>query len=107
MIRQEIDLLLRTLFPLNRSLTGDGNRQTLSYIKEILPIKILELKSGEAVFDWEIPPEWNCKEAWIKNQKGEKIVDFANCNVHLMGYSVPVENCMSFVEELLHSSSYP
>ena len=83
--------LAKKLWPINRSLTGDGVRQTLLNLKKICPnLKILEIPSGKKVFDWTIPKEWNVKEAWIKNQDGKKIVDFSKNNLHLMGYSVPI-----------------
>ena len=77
----------KDLFPINRSLTGDGNRKTLKYIKEIIPeLRIIEIPSGTKAFDWTVPNEWNVKDAWIKNEKGKKICDFQKNNLHLMGY---------------------
>jgi len=87
---QEIQNYLESLFPINRSLTGDGNRETLEIIKKIIPIEIKEYKSGENVFDWTIPKEWRVKSAWIKDKSGKKIVDFSNSNIHLVGYSKPI-----------------
>ena len=67
------------LFPICRSITGDGIRQTLSYIKELLPlIRIVEIPSGEKAFDWLVPDEWNINDAWIKGSNGQKLIDFKN-----------------------------
>jgi len=89
-LSEEIDHYLRRLFPLCRSITGHGNRETLRILQEIIPLSILEIPTGEKVYDWEIPREWNVREAWIKNSRGEKIVDFRNNNLHLVSYSQPV-----------------
>ena len=95
----EIYKLAEKLFPINRSLSGDGNRQTLKIIKKILPdLKIHEAKSGKKVFDWEIPYEWNISEAYIIDPKGKKIVDFKNNNLHVVGYSIPVNKKLNYNE---------
>ena len=74
MIGNEIYSLCKKLFPLNRSLTGDGNRQTLNILKKYYKnLSIKEIKSGTKVYDWKIPLEWNVKEAWIKTPNGNKI----------------------------------
>jgi aminopeptidase-like protein len=87
------------LFPINRSITGQGLRETLKYIKSILPeLKINEVKSGTKVFDWEIPNEWNVSEAYIEDQQGIRILDFKNLNLHLVGYSTPIDAWMEFHE---------
>ena len=90
-MKQEIEVkiikLIKKIFPYNRSLTGNGNRKTLYEIKKILKnLKIIEYKSGEKVFDWIIPPEWNVKNAYITYKK-KKILDFKKNNLHLLGYS--------------------
>ena len=89
------------LFPLNRSLTGKGTETTLRLIqKNIAKIQIKRLKSGTRVFDWEIPDEWNVKDAYIEDRFGKKIVNFKNNNLHLVGYSKPV-NLILKKKELL------
>jgi len=94
------------LFPLNRSITGLGVRQTLEYLKEILPeICVFDVPSGTEVFDWTVPDEWEIQEGWVENEKGERIIDFKNNNLHVVGYSTPVD-CWLELEELnthLHS----
>ena len=81
---------LKHIFPYNRSLTGKGNVKTLKEIKKIIPLlKIKKIKSGTKVFDWKIPKEWNVNEAYIKDSKGKKIIDYKNNNLHLISYSSP------------------
>lgn len=89
---------MKKLFPLCRSITGNGTRETLKHIKKIIPLQIKEIASGTRVFDWTIPEEWNVTDAYIKNSQGQKIVDFKASNIHLMGYSVPIYSYMSLEE---------
>ena len=87
----------KKLWPLNRSLTGVGVRQTLNILKKYNNrLQIIKFKSGKKVFDWTIPREWIVREAWIKDDKGKKIVDFKKNNLHLVGYSEPVNKTISF-----------
>lgn len=95
---EEIDHYLERLFPINRSLTGEGNRETLHILQELVPLKIIEVPSGTEVYDWTIPGEWKITDAWIKNDRGEKIIDLNDSNLHVMGYSIPVHKTMSFAE---------
>ncbi len=82
----------KKLFPICRSITGDGVRKSLKIIsKYIENLNIKEIKSGTKVFDWRIPPEWNIKDAWIKDNKGKKIIDFKKNNLHLVNYSRPIK----------------
>lgn len=89
------------LFPICRSITGNGVRETLRILQSICPAMMLyEVPTGTQVFDWTVPKEWNIRDAWIKNSKGEKILDFAKSNLHVMGYSIPVNQKVT-LEELL------
>lgn len=102
-IGNEIYKWAQDLFPLNRSLSGEGVRETLAYIKNILPdLKIKHFNSGQKVFDWTIPPEWEVKAAYIRNSRGETIVDFKDLNLHLVGYSIPVNRKMKYEELIKH-----
>ncbi len=93
--------LAERLFPICRSITGNGVRETLSIIREELPeLTLHEVPSGTPVFDWNIPKEWNIRDGYIENGAGERILDFKNNNLHIMGYSVPVDRYVSR-EELL------
>lgn len=97
MIGKKIYNLCKKLFPLNRSLTGDGNRQTLNILKKYYKnLSIKEMKSGSKVYDWQIPLEWNVKEAWIKTPNGNKIADFKKNNLHLVGYSHRIKKLINF-----------
>ena len=90
MIGREIHDFARTLWPLNRSLTGEGVRETLRQISEHLPdLNIKSVPAGTKVFDWTVPKEWAVREAYIVTPKGEKICDFSTNNLHLLGYSAP------------------
>ena len=83
--------LISKLFPITRSITGEGVRESLEIIKEYLPgMEIESIPSGEKVLDWEVPNEWNIQEAWIKKPDGSVLVDFHQNNLHVMGYSAPV-----------------
>jgi len=96
----------KQLFPINRSITGDGVRQTLREIQRLLPqLRIHEVPTGEQVLDWVIPEEWNVTEAFVADSSGKRIIDFATCNVHLMSYSTPVNEVLplNVLREHLHS----
>jgi len=95
------------LWPISRSLTGDGNRETLNILSEIVDLKLTEVPSGKACFDWAVPPEWNIREAWIKDSKGAKIIDFATNNLHILGYSQPFHDHLSFEELKSHLYTLP
>ena len=91
-IGQSMYDLCREMFPFNRSITGDGVRQTLAALKKVYPdMTINEVPSGTPVFDWTVPKEWNLRDAWIKNSKGEKILDVKESNLHVLGYSLPLD----------------
>ena len=86
----------KKIFNYPRSITGSGVRKTLKEIKKIVPeIKIISVKSNSKVFDWTIPKEWNVKKAFIIDPEGKKICDFNENNLHLMGYSTPVNKIIS------------
>ena len=98
----DIDKYFRKLFPINRSLTGIGNKQTIDILNEIVPLNIKEIKSNTEVYDWTIPPEWKINEGYIKNAKGKKIVDWKNNNLSVASYSMPVNKKVSKKELLKH-----
>lgn len=96
-----------TLFPLTRSITGDGVRRTLDRIAEQIPIERVEVPSGTHVLDWTVPNEWNVRDAYIKNRAGERVVDFREHNLHVVGYSVPIDRRVSREELERHLHSLP
>jgi aminopeptidase-like protein len=99
--------LIRQLYPICRSITGDGVRQTLKILQEHIPLVVREVPSHTPVFDWTIPKEWNIRDAYIKNSKGEKIVDFQKSNLHVLNYSLPVNKRVSLDELKAHAFTLP
>ncbi len=99
--------LLKALFPLPRSLTGDGVRATLQALKQHVPLDIREVSTGTRVFDWDVPREWNIRSARIKALDGRVLVDFAANNLHVVGYSVPVRGTFTRQELSSHIHTLP
>lgn len=99
---------IRDLMPLPRSITGDGLRQTLLYLKNILPqLTIHEVPSNTKAFDWVVPDEWSVREAYIADETGHRIIDYANHNLHLVGYSEPIDDWFTLEELEEHLYSLP
>ncbi len=99
--------LIRELYPLCRSVTGEGVRETLRILKRELPLVIHEIPSGTRVLDWVVPPEWNVREAWLRAPDGETIADLRWSNLHVVGYSVPMRAKLSLAELRPHLHSLP
>jgi aminopeptidase-like protein len=99
--------LARALFPLPRSLTGDGVRETLRLVAEHVPLEVTEAATGTPVFDWTVPREWNVRDAWIADPTGRRVVDYNASNLHLVGYSVPIRQTMTGAELQGHLHSLP
>lgn len=96
---KQIHNLAKALWPLNRSITGDGVRKTLSILQSEIPeLKIFEVPSGNQVFDWQVPKEWQIKDAFIVKPNGEKICEFNKNNLHVVGYSAPVHEKLNLTE---------
>jgi len=95
---EQMHALIRKLYPICRSLTGDGVRATLAELAQRIELQIHEAPSGEQVFDWTVPKEWNIRDAYVKNARGERVIDFQQSNLHVMGYSIPVCARMSLEE---------
>ena len=106
-MKKELELYFDKLWPICRSLTGNGNRKTLAILSEIIDLKIKEIPCGTECFDWTIPREWNIKDAWIKDENGNKIIDFNNNNLHVLGYSIPVNEKLSYSELKNHIYTLP
>ncbi|MEZ7130406.1 DUF4910 domain-containing protein [Nonomuraea sp. AD125B] len=90
--------LVRRLYPLCRSITGDGVRSTLAIIGERLPLAVREMPTGSEVLDWTVPKEWNIRDAYVKDASGRRVIDFRESNLHVVGYSVPVSGTYSLAE---------
>jgi aminopeptidase-like protein len=99
--------LMRELYPLARSLTGDGVRSTLAVLERHLPLSVVETPTGTQLFDWTVPAEWNVKEAWIETPEQARVADFADSNLHLLGYSVPIEATLPLAELRGHLFTHP
>ncbi len=95
------------LYPLCRSITGDGLRATLRHIAAAIPLHVTEVPSGTQVLDWQVPPEWNVRDAWLEAPDGRRIADFARHNLHLLQYSEPVDRVVGRAELDAHLHSLP
>src|SRR3954468_14260727 len=89
---------LARLFPICRSITGDGLRETLAILKESVPLEIHEVPSGTPALDWVVPKERNIRDAYVKDSSGVRVIDFKKSNLHVVGYSIPVSRRMSLSE---------
>lgn len=99
---------MRDLFPICRSITGPGVRQTLEYFQRLLPeLKIHAVPSGTTAFDWTVPDEWTIREAWVEHEDGTRVIDFARHNLHVVGYSEPVDLWMDLKDLDKHLHSEP
>jgi aminopeptidase-like protein len=99
--------LIEELYPICRSITGEGVRQTLRRIGKDIPLELREVSSGTEVFDWTVPDEWNIRDAWIKDPQGRRIVDFRSSNLHVLNYSVPIRACLTREELRPHLETLP
>jgi len=99
--------LIKELYPICRSITGEGVRETLRIIQKRIPLEMQEVPSGTKVFDWTVPLEWNVSDAYVMDRAGKRVIDFQSHNLHLMSYSVPVRKKMSLEELRLHLFSLP
>ena len=106
-IGKQIFSFAAKIFPICRSITGNGVRKTLREIASHIELEVHEVPTGTAVFDWTIPREWNIRDAYIKDQHGHKIIDFAQSNLHVMSYSIPVRKHISLAELRSHVHSLP
>lgn len=95
---ERMHALIAELYPLCRSITGDGLRETLRRIAARIPLQIHEVPTGTPLFDWTSPREWNIRDAWVKNARGEKVIDFQRSNLHLVNYSVPFSGRLTLEE---------
>lgn len=106
-VGEEIFALAAKIYPICRSITGNGVRDTLRELRAHVGLEVHEVPTGTRVFDWTIPREWNIRDAYIKDARGEKIVDFARSNLHVVSYSVPVRKKVSLAELRKHVHTLP
>ncbi len=104
---REMHLFMEDLFPICRSITGDGIRETLRAVGERTPLQMREVPSGTEVFDWTVPKEWNIRDAYVENGRGERVIDFRAHNLHVVSYSVPVRERMSLAQLKEHLHTLP
>jgi aminopeptidase-like protein len=104
---EEMYALAARLFPICRSITGDGVRQTIDLLSEIVPFQRHEIATGTAVLDWSIPEEWNISEAYIADKSGTRIIDFNKSNLHVLNYSTPIRATLPFAELRSHIFTLP
>jgi len=98
---------MESLYPICRSITGEGVRRTLAAIAERIPLELTEVPSGTPVFDWEVPREWNIREAWIKDSRGRTVVDLRDHSLHIVSYSTPIRASLTLAELRPHLHSLP
>ncbi len=103
----ELHEFAAALYPICRSITGDGVRATLAMIRERIPLQIVNVPSGTPVFDWTVPKEWNIRDAYLKGPDGRKVVDFRNSSLHVLNYSAPVHATMGLNELRPHLFTIP
>lgn len=104
---QAMHATMAELYPFCRSITGDGVRRTLDVLGQQVPLQVHEVPSGTPVFDWEVPPEWNVRDAFIADAGGRRVVDFRRSSLHLVSYSVPVDTELTLDELRPHLHSLP
>lgn len=106
-IGERLYALVERLYPIHRSLTGPGVRETLRIVGEHIPLTVHEVPSGTPVLDWTVPPEWNLREAYVVGPSGTKVIDVRDTNLAVVGYSCPVRTKVSLDELLEHLYSLP
>ena len=106
-VGHEMYRCIEELYPLCRSITGEGLRETLRRLERLVPLTIREVPSGTPVFDWTVPREWNIRDAYVKNSRGQRVIDFRESNLHVVHYSAPVRTRMSLAELRPHLFSLP
>lgn len=106
-IGHEMYQLVTELYPICRSITGYGVRETLRIIERHIPLEVHQVPTGTQVFDWTIPKEWNITDAYVKNSRGERVIDFRTSNLHVVNYSVPIKRSMSLAELRPHLFTLP
>ncbi|NJM64431.1 MAG: DUF4910 domain-containing protein [Acaryochloris sp. RU_4_1] len=103
----EMYQLISELYPICRSITGDGVRKTLQIVQHHIPLETYEVPTGTAVYDWLVPKEWNIHDAYVKDQNGHKVIDFQSSNLHILNYSIPIHKTVPLAELKQHLFTLP
>ncbi len=106
-VGEEMYRLVAELYPICRSITGQGVRETLRILQRHIPLITREVPSGTRVFDWTVPKEWNIRDAYVRNARGERVIDFRASNLHVVSYSIPVRRRMPLDELRSHLFTLP
>ncbi|WP_310738956.1 DUF4910 domain-containing protein [Microbispora sp. H10830] len=106
-VGRRMHALVERLYPLCRSITGDGVRRTLEIVGESLPLEVHEVPTGTEVLDWTVPKEWNIRDAYVKDPSGRKVIDFTESSLHVVGYSTPVSATLTLDELRPHLHTLP
>ncbi len=104
---QEMHRLVEELYPICRSITGDGVRESLGILQRYIPLVVHEVPTGTEVFDWTVPNEWNIRTAWIKDPEGNTVVDFVDSSLHIVSYSIPIHATMPLADLKQHLHTIP
>lgn len=103
----DLEAYFDRLWPICRSITGNGLRASFKILQEVIPLKLTEVPSGKQVFDWNIPMEWNIHQAYIITPEGKKIADFSKNNLHVVNYSLPIDQTITFDQLKQHIYTLP
>jgi aminopeptidase-like protein len=106
-VGEELHQLVTELYPICRSITGDGVRETLRLLRDVVPLEIHEVPTGTQAFDWTVPREWNIRDAYVKDSQGRRVIDFGASNLHVVGYSTPIDARMPLAELKEHLFTVP
>src|SRR5258708_3421456 len=106
-VGDELHRLIADLYPICRSITGEGLRESLRVIGKHVPLTLHEVPTGSQVFDWTVPKEWNIRDAYVKNSRGERVIDFRSSNLHVVNYSVPIRSKINLAELKTHLFTLP
>ncbi len=106
-IGRELYSLIEALYPICRSITGEGLRETLRILERYVPLQVREVPTGTRVFDWTVPREWNIRDAWVKDPMGRKVIDFQKSNLHVVSYSTPLHQTMRLDDLRPHLFTLP
>jgi aminopeptidase-like protein len=106
-LADELFGIVERLYPICRSITGEGVRTTLRSLQDEVPLELVEVPTGTEVLDWTVPREWNIADAYVKNSAGQRVIDFQDSNLHVVNYSVPIRATLTLTELMPHLHTLP